>query len=221
MAIIKAVTENDIGLGLSIVGNKLVTDIPPQVVTDLLTLSGLPINSTDAGTKFTGTTIPDNSNFCQALQALETALENQNIEGQYAGSAATFAGLPTATSDGNPVNNSDWAILTDDDGTNQAGIYVFDGTAYTLAKEIPEVFTLSVATSDNDCVTWTGDGSTGSPLEATLKIAPITGNLLKTIPGQGKAVEIADVKSQLTFDCEIQDLAGTTLGYVNSAANFS
>lgn len=41
---------------------------------DLVTLSGVPENSTNLGT-FTGTTIPDNQNNKQAMQSLETGLE--------------------------------------------------------------------------------------------------------------------------------------------------
>lgn len=43
-------------------------------VADLVTLSGVAANSTDLGT-FTGTTIPDNSDVKEALQALETEVE--------------------------------------------------------------------------------------------------------------------------------------------------
>lgn len=45
-------------------------------VNNLITLSGVPANSTNLGT-FTGTTIPDNQNDKQALQALETAVETK------------------------------------------------------------------------------------------------------------------------------------------------
>ena len=222
MAIIKAVTENDLGTGLSIVDDKLVTDIDPQVVLDLITLTGVSANSADFGSKFTGSIISDNANLCVALQEIETAIETENVTGQYAGSAATFADLPTQTDDGNVVNNGDWAILNTDDGANQAGIYAFDGVGYQLAKEIPEMFTLSVATTDNDCITWTGDGSPGSPLVANLKVATsITNNLLKTIAGDGKAVDLNDIKDELTFDCELQDLTGNTLGYLSSTPNFA
>lgn len=43
-------------------------------VNNLITLSGVPANSTDLGT-FTGTTIPDNTNVKIALQSLEAAVE--------------------------------------------------------------------------------------------------------------------------------------------------
>lgn len=45
-------------------------------VADLITLSGVAANSTDLGT-FTGTTIPDNSDVKEALQALETEVESK------------------------------------------------------------------------------------------------------------------------------------------------
>ena len=238
MAILKVVTPTDIGAGLAIVANKVIADIDgtsiildgtgklstavdPSIVNDLVTLSGLPANSTDLGT-FTGTVVPDATTVKAAIQALETAIESVNIEGQYAGSAATFAALPTATSDGNPTNNSDWAILTADDGVNESGIYVYDGSAYQLAKLIPEVFALVVETADTDAIALTGDGNTGTELTATLKLdATVAGNLAKVNPGQGLAVDPADVKAALTHDCELQDLGGTTLAYVNSTPNFA
>ena len=116
-------------------------------------------------------------------------------------------------------NNSDWAILTTDDGTNEAGIYVFDGTNYTLAKLIPEVFNLIVLTQDSTSIAFTGDGNAGTPISGTVKFDPLPTNLAKDV-GNGVLVDLADVKSGLTFDCELQDLAGTTLGYISSAANF-
>ena len=55
-----------------------------------------------------------------------------DITGQFAGSAATFAALPTTDANGDPVSNGDWATLTADDGTNLAGAYRFDGTNYVF-----------------------------------------------------------------------------------------
>jgi hypothetical protein len=37
-----------------------------------------------------------------------------------------------------PHKAGDWAILTQDDGTNQAGIYVGNGSTFSLVSEIPE-----------------------------------------------------------------------------------
>ena len=233
--IIKVVTPQDLGNGLAVVANKVVpvldgtsiqlngsnqisTVISPTVINDLVTLSGLPANSTTLGT-FTGSIIPDSVTTKAAIQALETAIESQNIAGQFAGSAATFAALPTTTADTKPVNNSDWAILTADDGANQAGIYVFNGTAYTLAKEIPEVFTLVVSTSNTTSVSFTGNGTVGSPLAATVILDPVAGNIAKNT-GAGVKVIPADVKAVLIHDNELQDLSGNSLGFISSVSTF-
>lgn len=69
MSIVKFIAPTDLGTGLSIVGNKVVTDIDPQVVNDLVTLSGMPVNSTDLST-FTGSIIPDAANV-KAARILE------------------------------------------------------------------------------------------------------------------------------------------------------
>ena len=75
------------------------------------------------------------------LQQLQAAVAATAITGQYVGSSATFAGLPAAA-----TNNGDWSILSADDVGNQSGIYVSNGATWSLAKEIPEAFTVSNAT---------------------------------------------------------------------------
>lgn len=236
MAILKVIVPSDIGDGLGIVANKLIakidgtsivldgsgnlsTAVDPAIINDLVALSGLPANSVNLGT-FTGGIVADSATVKAAIQALETAIETQNITGQFAGSAATFAALPTTTADGNVVNNTDWAILTADDGVNQSGIYVTDGTTYTLAKEIPEVFALVVETASTNSILLTGDGNTGTELTANLNIDPLAGNFLEET-ATGVKVDPATVKAALTLDCELQDLAGTTLAYANSLPNFA
>ena len=94
MSIVKFIAPTDLGTGLSIVGNKVVTDIDPQVVNDLVTLSGMPVNSKDLAI-FSGSIIPDAANVKAAIQALETAIESQNIEGQYAGLSLIHISEPT------------------------------------------------------------------------------------------------------------------------------
>lgn len=58
----------------------------------------------------------------------------QSIQGQYVGSRTTLAALNSVTH-----QNGDWAILSADDGANQAGLYVGNGTTFSLAFEIPGV----------------------------------------------------------------------------------
>jgi hypothetical protein len=65
-----------------------------QDVADLVTLSGVPANSTDLGT-FTGTLIPDGSDIKEALQALETEIEAIPSPFYYAGTWAASTNTPT------------------------------------------------------------------------------------------------------------------------------
>lgn len=63
-----------------------------------------------------------------------------SIVGQYTGIAATFATLPTTDSDGSALNAGDWSILSADDGTDEAGIYVCDAAGvWSLAQIIPNM----------------------------------------------------------------------------------
>jgi len=70
-----------------------------------------------------------------------------SLTGTYNGAAATVATLPTTDNEGNAVGNGDWAILSADDGANQAGIWVHDGTNYGLAMEIPDIGAMVGATA--------------------------------------------------------------------------
>lgn len=65
-------------------------------VDDLITLSGVPANSTDLGT-FTGTTIPDGSDNKEAFQALETALEAHIADPTDAHDASAISNVPAGT----------------------------------------------------------------------------------------------------------------------------
>lgn len=265
MAIKQVVTPSNLGLtikpghlaankydvnidGVTIVADAsgvISTALDPAKVDALVALSGLPALTTDLGT-FTGATIPDATTVKGALQALETAVEAINITGQYLGSAATFAALPVVDSAGKPANNADWAILTADDGANQAGIYAYNGAVFSLAAEIPNSFvmaatvispaatdatglvgtSLDYARADHkhpaqgvsaDANQMLGLGTDGLHL---LKLDPVAGNLL-TQTAAGVKVAPADVKAALTFDVEVQDAFGVTLYFANSAANFA
>jgi len=82
-------------------------------------------------------------------KAVRDAVDALSFAGVYKGSAATVAALPAG-------DNGDWAILTADDGVNQAGVWVTDGTAYTLAKEIPDLIALTDAQIQDRADTSTG-----------------------------------------------------------------
>jgi hypothetical protein len=237
MAIIKVVRDSDIGAGLEIAASKLrakvdgtsiqldgtgtlKTVLSPQVINDLVALSGLPANSTTLGT-FTGSIVPDSQTVKQAIQALETAIESQNISGQFSGSAATVATLPTTTADGKPVNNGDWAILNTDDGANQAGIYMFNGTAYVIAKEIPEVFTLSVSSTDSATIDFSGVGTPVSPITANLKLETDVWTTTGLYINNGLALNWVDLVSTLVLPQELQDLSGNTIGNMTNGSGFT
>ena len=58
------------------------------------------------------------------------------LTGDYIGSSATFAGLPTTSTAGKTAVNGDWAVLSTDDGVNNKGVYLTDGTTYSFAFEL-------------------------------------------------------------------------------------
>lgn len=191
---------------------------------------GTGVDDENLGT-FVGTLIPDNQTVKQALQTLETAYQNINIVGQFAGSAAAFAGLPTTTSDGKPVNNGDWAILSTDDGANEAGIYVYNGTTYTLAAEIPDQFA-APATAAGSAPTSSGTVGTSAKYAREDHTHPFqgvstnAGNML-TVGTDGKhllatqgVVDLTTSTIEGLLDVELQDAFGAPVGYLFSTNSF-
>lgn len=87
-----------------------------------------------------GTGTPSASKWLRGDGAWSTV----SVTGEYLGSAATFAALPTTDAAGNAANNGDWGALTADvvgTGTVQApqyprGVYVWNGSAFSLALSI-------------------------------------------------------------------------------------
>lgn len=71
----------------------------------------------------------------------------RGIQGQYVGSSATVAGLPT-TATNTTLGNGDWAILTVDEGGLQEGIVVFDGTNWADGLPLPTLNTTLLGLSD-------------------------------------------------------------------------
>lgn len=67
---------------------------PQTDVADLVTLTGVPANSTDLGT-FTGVTIPDGQTIKAALQSLETGLENHLADAVDAHDASAISSIPS------------------------------------------------------------------------------------------------------------------------------
>lgn len=153
-----------------------------QDIADLVTLSGVAANATDLGT-FTGTTIPDNSDIKEALQALETDVE---------GKANTALSNLSSTA----VNTD---ILPDSTGTRDlgspsfafqevwssqfivpVGVNGFVGTGLRTGSNSSNLMVLSTGTTvdgtSGELVTRSGDvsGSTGNSGNAALRSGNLT-----------------------------------------------
>ena len=131
---------------------------------DVITLTGVPAGSTDFGTLFTGTTIPDGSDLAGALQALETAVESAT--------GATNLSLGTITATGVEIVSSTGSNVTLPLATpTLAGLYIpadktkVDFISVTQAVDLDviedqqnDLITLSgVAAGATDLGTFTGD----------------------------------------------------------------
>ena len=225
-----AANKYDVNIdGVTLVANGsgvISTSLDPALVTALITLSGVAGGSTNLGT-FTGTVIPDNTTVKAALQALETAFQTTAITGQFLGSAATFAALPTTDALGAPASNGDWAVLTAQDGGNLPGIYVTNGTAYSFVIHLPTAFVTAANAispkADN------ATGAIGSSLEyaredhkhpAQSPSADALNMIVAGTDGLHKFTSTA-LKAALVFDVEVQDAFGTNLFYANSATTFA
>lgn len=153
-----------------------------QDIADLVTLSGVAANATDLGT-FTGTTIPDNSDIKEALQALETDVE---------GKANTALSNLSSTA----VNTD---ILPDSTGTRDlgspsfafqevwssqfivpVGVNGFVGTGLRTGSGSSNLMVLSTGTTvdgtSGELVTRSGDvsGPTGNSGNAALRSGNLT-----------------------------------------------
>jgi hypothetical protein len=58
--------------------------------------------------------------------------------GLYVGEASTFGALPATRMDGSPLQEHDWALLSETDGDNAQGVYQWSGTAW--GDRVPLVF---------------------------------------------------------------------------------
>lgn len=176
---------------------------------------------------FNGSLIPDNQTIKQALQALETAYETINITGQFAGSASTFAGLPTTTADGKPINNSDWAILTTDDGANQAGIYVYNGSAYVMAAEIPDQFAAAATNVSPRADSATGSVGTQTRYaredhkHAAQSVSADAGNLLIVGTDGLHKLTSSAVKGVIVPNVELTDAFGDPVAFAFSSSDLT
>lgn len=129
-------------------------------VADLTTLTGVPSNSADLGTGFTGTTIPDGSTVTAALQALETAVEAvpTRIQTVVATIAARNAQAGVAAGD------LTWVIDATGDPTitTGGGLYIHDGTAYVKVAEAESLDVTTNLTNTPSATEVTVESSSGT-----------------------------------------------------------
>ena len=119
---------------------------------DLITLTGVPENSTDMGT-FPGTVIGDNVQIKTALTQLESAINNTRVS-----DVTVVADIP-ARDALTGMDEGDVAIVLDD-GTGRRHSYIYDGAAWQDLKTGD--FVSSVNTQTGDVVLDTDDVLEGS-----------------------------------------------------------
>jgi hypothetical protein len=166
------------------VNTLLGVDIIDGEVDDLISLSGVPANSTDLGT-FTGTTIPDASTVKVALQSLETAHEevDQNVN-----DLITLSGVPE-----NSVNLGTFTGSTiPDNSTNKSALQSLETAQEEIDQNVNDLITLSGMPENSvDLGTFTGsiipDNSTNKvalqSLETSLEEVDQNVNDLITLSG--------------------------------------
>lgn len=151
------------------------------------------------GVSVSGT--PVSGNVIIASSGSTAAWGNLSITGQYLGSAATFTGLPTTDASGAAAGNGDWAILTADvvgTGTAAApqyprGVYVYSGTAYSLAASMgPEFSAVGgdlTGSLPNPTLATIGSGGTVSGPSVTPAIS---------IDAKGRVISLGQYNIQIT-----------------------
>jgi hypothetical protein len=109
--------------------------------------------------------------------------------------------------------------VTSIDSTN-ASNYVWkivDSDAVTHTLDLSSL--VAISTINSDSIILTGNGTVTTPLKSEIKVDPIITNLIK-VTATGTKVDLTDIKNSLTYDIELQDAFGITLGYINSTPNF-
>jgi hypothetical protein len=156
-------------------------------VDDLITLSGVPANSTDLGT-FTGTTIPDGSDNKEALQALETGLEAHIADAVDAHDASAISVVPTGNlaaddvqealvelqGDIDTVNTTLTTKVTGPASATDEAIARFDGTTGKLVQN-------SVVTITDAGIAAGLTGLTSSGTVSSTGTLAIGGNLTESL----------------------------------------
>jgi len=112
------------------------------------------------------------------------------ITGEFLGSSSTFAGLPT------PSNSSsgDFAILIEKDGSNERGVYLYDGSNFQFITFLDEKFTLPISSK--------GDLLTHDGTEIKALTLGTNGQILKVDSTQANGLKWVDDDKLLKADFE-------------------
>jgi|GEM_PF-6819015 len=124
------------------------------------------------------------------------------VEGTLVASEATVAAFPTTD-----VDNGDWAILTSDDGTNESGIYSWNGTAWGFAADISS-FTEIVSEifgSAADVTTGTATDKAMSIVQLFAAFAKIGGDAAQKFLAAAPEENSSEVTRSADFAVDITD----------------
>jgi hypothetical protein len=192
-------------------------------VDDLITLSGVAANSTDLGT-FTGSTIPDNSDNKEALQALETGLEDHINDASDAHDASAISNAPAGTIAATDVQ----AAINELDGDIQA--HINDTSDAHDASAISNVPSGNLAATDvqgalNELQSDIDTRATSSALTAhtgaSTGVHGVVGSVVGTTDSQtltNKIITGADIRTPIRSDVK-QDTKANLITYALTASN--
>lgn len=178
-------------------------------VADLVTLSGVAVNSTDLGT-FTGTTIPDSQTIKQALQALETKAEANTsllagwewqdsvidyITDNTAAPPSEISGNRYVLSHDGGAPNAAW------DGASAGDIVEFNGTTWDATTPTTGMI-ISVDDETTSLRQWTGSAWSQKYFESTTASTGLTKvgfdiQLADAAAANGIAVSSGAISAQL------------------------
>ena len=139
-------------------------------------------------------------NLAEYLTVIKAKIaEVGDITGQLLGTSETLAGLPTTDAGGGAANTGDFAILSTDDGSNLAGIYVYDEAipGYAFASGISsfsDVVSAIIATPA-EVDAGTDAAKVANVVDLKAKYARINGDATKAF-----AVTAADVNSDYAIN---------------------
>ena len=198
------------------------TFTPQTDVADLVTLTGVPANSTDLGT-FTGTTIPDNQTIKQALQSLETGLEDHIADAVDAHDASAISFTPVgavlATEVQGAIAEVD-ADLTahivdtvDAHDASAISVVAIPGVTGTEVQSVLEDLKDQIDASSGDV-----NGPASSTDNAIARFDGITGKLL-----QNSVVTVSDtgVVAGSSIDADTNTITNIENADIKAAANIA